>query len=168
VFAINKPTRADFRELIALAAPIAAVWVGIMLMGVVDSIMAGHYSALALASIAVGNLFFWSIFVFAGGVLFALDPLVAQAVGAGDREAITLGLERGLVLSVLLSAVAVPLLFLAGPALHVLRQPGDVIPGATLYVWIVSTSMLPLLLFTAVRQTLQAMETSRPSWRQQW
>jgi multidrug resistance protein, MATE family len=162
VFAINKPTRADFRELIGLAAPIAAVWIGIMLMGVVDSIMAGHYSALALASIAVGNLFFWSIFVFAGGVLFALDPIVAQAVGARDRETITLGLERGLVLSVLLSLVAVPLLFLAGPALRLLRQPADVIPGAALYVWIVSTSMLPLLLFTAVRQTLQAMEVVAP------
>lgn len=162
MFAANKPTRADFRELVGLAIPIVAVWVGIMLMGVVDSIMAGRYSAQALASVAVGNFYFFSVFVFAAGVLFSLDPLVAQAVGAGDRDAITLALERGLVLSVLLTVVTIPPLLLAGSVLRALKQPAEVIPGATLYVTIVGTSVLPLLVFTAIRQTLQAMERVAP------
>jgi multidrug resistance protein, MATE family len=162
VFAINKPTRADFRELLGLAAPIVAVWVGIMLMGVVDSIMVGRYSAQALASVAIGNFYFFSVFVLAGGILFALDPIIAQAVGAGDRETVTLGLERGLVLSVVLAFAAIPLLLAAGPAFRALRQPAEIIPGATVYVTIVGTSMLPLLAFTAIRQTLQAMEVVAP------
>lgn len=162
MFAVNKPTRADFRELITLATPIVAVWVGIMLMGVVDSIMVGRYSAQALASVAIGNFYFFSVFVLAGGILFALDPLVAQAVGAKDPPAITLALERGLVLSVLLAVATIPLLLAGGPVLRGLRQPADVVPGATLYVLVVGTSMLPLLVFTALRQTLQAMEIVAP------
>lgn len=162
MFAVNKPTRADFRELLALAAPIVAVWVGIMLMGVVDSIMAGRYSATALASVAIGNFYFFSVYVLAGGILFALDPIVAQAVGAGDRETISLGLERGLILAVVLALVAFPLMLAGGPLFRLLRQPAEVIPGAALYVTVVGTSLLPLLLFTAVRQTLQAMEIVRP------
>ncbi len=162
MFAVNKPTRADFRELIGLATPIVAVWVGIMLMGVVDSIMVGRYSAQALASVAIGNFYFFSVFVLAGGMLFALDPLVAQAVGANDRPAISVALERGLVLSVLLAIATIPLLLAGGPVLRALRQPADVIPGATLYVLVVGTSMLPLLVFTAIRQTLQAMEIVAP------
>lgn len=162
MFAVNKPTRADFRELTGLATPIVAVWVGIMLMGVVDSIMAGRYSAHALASVAIGNLYFFSVFVLAGGILFALDPLVAQAVGANDRPAIRIALERGLVLSVLLAVATIPLLLAVEPVLRALRQPADVISGATLYVLVVGTSMLPLLVFTAIRQTLQAMEIVAP------
>ena len=162
MFAVNKPTRADFRELISLATPIVAVWVGIMLMGVVDSIMVGRYSAQALASVAIGNFYFFSVFVLAGGILFALDPLVAQAVGAKDPPAITIALERGLVLSVLLAVAMIPLLLAGGPVLRALRQPADVVPGATLYVLVVGTSMLPLLVFTALRQTLQAMEIVAP------
>ncbi|HUF65125.1 MAG TPA: MATE family efflux transporter [Gemmatimonadaceae bacterium] len=159
---VSKPTRADFRELIGLATPIVAVWVGIMLMGVVDSIMVGRYSAQALAAVAIGNFYFFSVFVLAGGILFALDPLVAQAVGANDRPAISIALERGLVLSVVLAVATIPLLLAGGPVLRALRQPADVIPGATLYVLVVGTSMLPLLVFTAIRQTLQAMEVVAP------
>ena len=44
------PTRAELRELLALAAPVVAVQVGLMLMGVVDSIMVGAISAAALAA----------------------------------------------------------------------------------------------------------------------
>jgi multidrug resistance protein, MATE family len=162
MFAVNRPTRADFRELLGLAAPIVAVWLGIMFMGVVDSIMAGRYSAVALASVAIGNFYFFSVFVLAGGILFALDPIIAQAVGAGDRETITLGLERGVILSVLLAVAAIPLMLLGGPLFRLLRQPAEVIPGATLYVTVVGMSMLPLLVFTAIRQTLQAMEVVAP------
>ena len=35
------------------------------------------------------------------GVLFALDPIVAQALGAGDELAVRRGLQRGLVLALL-------------------------------------------------------------------
>jgi MATE family multidrug resistance protein len=157
-----RPTRADFRALIRLAVPIVAVWVGIMLMGVVDSIMAGHYSAQALAAIAIGNFYYFSVFVFAAGILFSLDPLVSQAVGANDPEEIATALERGLLLSVLLSVATIPLLLAAAPVLRALRQPAELVPGASLYVLIVATSTLPLLVFTAVRQTLQAMERVAP------
>ena len=51
----SKPTRNDFRELIALATPIVVVQVGLMMMGVVDTIMIGRLSADGLAATALGN-----------------------------------------------------------------------------------------------------------------
>jgi len=157
-----RPTTADFRALISLAIPIVAVWVGIMLMGVVDAIMVGRYSPQALAAAALGNFYFFTVAVFAMGVLFVLDPLVSQAVGARDTPAITRAVHRGFALSVALGVPLLGLLFLVSPVLRALRQPADVVPGATTYVLVTSASLLPLLLFTVLRQTLQAMERVAP------
>jgi multidrug resistance protein, MATE family len=42
--------------MLRLALPVAAVQLGIMAMGVVDTIMVGHLSPAALAAVALGNL----------------------------------------------------------------------------------------------------------------
>jgi len=63
-----------------------------MTMGVVDIMMVGHYSGVALAAVALGNLYFFGAIIFGWGVVMALDPVIAQAVGAGDD----LGVSRGL------------------------------------------------------------------------
>jgi len=41
-----------------LALPIVLAQVGLMLMGVVDTLMVGRVSAVALAAVALGNLYF--------------------------------------------------------------------------------------------------------------
>ncbi|RPI60749.1 MAG: MATE family efflux transporter, partial [Lysobacterales bacterium] len=76
----HKPTRADFRALLRLAGPLVLIHVGTMLMGVVDTVMVGRVSPAALASVALGNMYFFAISIFGMGVLFALDPIVAQAL----------------------------------------------------------------------------------------
>ena len=68
--------------------PVAAVQVGMMFMGVVDTVMVGHFSARDLAAVALGNLYFFTAVVFPMGLLMSLDPVVSQAVGAGDRSAV--------------------------------------------------------------------------------
>ena len=77
--------------MVRLALPVVIIQVGMMAMGVVDTIMVGHISAQALAAVALGNLYFFSLAVFAMGTLMVLDPVVAQAVGAGDEPAIARG-----------------------------------------------------------------------------
>src|SRR6185436_15619375 len=111
------PTRADLLALLRLAAPIVLIQVGSMLMGVVDTIMVGRVSAAALAAAALGNLYFWIISGLGIGVLMALDPIVAQALGARDELAVTRGVQRGLVLSVLVAMPLSLLLTTVGPVL---------------------------------------------------
>ena len=148
-------------ELIRLALPIVAVQVGLMGMGVVDSIMVGRLSAAALAGVALGNVYFYACAVFGMGTLFALDPLVAQAVGARDEVSVTRALQRGLLLSLALTVPISLLLLTVHPALVVLGQPADVIPIASGYVWREIPGILPFLAFTVLRQTLQALGRMR-------
>src|SRR5688500_13500900 len=112
-----RPTRETLRELLALALPVVTVQVGLMTMGVADSVMVGHISPAALGGVALGNVYFFAVSVFGMGVLMALDPVVSQAVGARDEPAIARGLQRGIVLSLVLSAPASLLLLATGPFL---------------------------------------------------
>lgn len=157
-----RPTVAELREMARLAAPIVLVNVGMQAMGVVDSMMLGRVSAAALAAGALGNFYFYVTAIIGIGVLMALDPVVAQGVGAKDEVAIARGVQRGLLLTVLV-AVAVSLSFLAaGPVLRALRQPAEVTPLAVSYVLWSIPGMLPFFAFNMMRQVLQAFTALRP------
>jgi multidrug resistance protein, MATE family len=155
------PSRDEALELWRLALPVVVVQVGLMTMGVVDSIMVGHLSAAALAAVALGNLYFFNLCMFGLGVLMSLDPVVAQAVGAGDDDAIARGMQRGLVLAALLTIPLSLVLFTAGPVFRALGQPADVVPDAVGYVWREIPGVFPLLAYTVFRQSLQAMGAMR-------
>ena len=111
------PQRDDLDRLWALAVPVVVVQLGMMLLGVVPVMMVGHVSATHLAAAALGNLYFAWLGLLAWGTLMSLDPLVAQAHGAGDGEGVARAVQRGLVLAVGLSVVTVPLFLPARPVL---------------------------------------------------
>lgn len=150
------------RTLLELAIPIITVQVGLMFMGVVDTVMVGHLSSTALAAVALGNLFFFALTIFAMGTLLALDPLIAQAVGANDPRAITRAVQRGLILCLALSVSTSCLLPFSGPVLRLLKQPAAVVPVSSLFINTIIPSVLPMLGFVVLRQTLQAMGRIAP------
>jgi MATE family multidrug resistance protein len=154
--------RAELAAMTRLAAPVVLVQVGLMAMGVADTIMVGRVSATALAAAALGNLYFFNVSIFSVGTLMALDPLVAQAVGARDDAAIARAIQRGLVLAVLLSALSTLALLPTAQAFAALRQPPEIIPDAAGYVRISIWGIVPFLAFIVLRQSLQAMHRVAP------
>src|SRR5581483_5538037 len=156
------PAAAELEDLLRLALPVVVVQVGLMAMGVVDSIMVGHVSATALASVALGNLYYFGVTIFGMGVLLALDPVVSQAVGARDEPAIARGVQRGLALALALSPPTALLLLTAGPFLRWAGQPAEVVPWAATYCTLTIPGVLPFFVFIVFRQTLQALGRMRP------
>jgi len=145
-----------------LAAPIVLVNVGMQSMGFIDTLMLGRVSATALAAGALGHFYFFVTAIVGIGVLMALDPVVSQAIGAKDQVALARGVQRGALLTLLITA-AVALTFLpAGPVLRLLRQPEEVVPLATGYVLFAIPGLLPFFAFNMSRQVLQAMRRLRP------
>jgi MATE family, multidrug efflux pump len=156
------PGRADLESLLSLALPVVVVQVGLMAMGVVDTLMVGHVSAADLAATALGNLYVFGLLAFGMGSLMALDPIVSQAVGAGDGPAVARAIQRGLLLAAVLTG-PLSLLFLPAEWLfRTLRQQPEVIPIATGYCKVSIPGVLPFLCFVVLRQTLQAMRRLRP------
>lgn len=156
------PRREDLRATVRLALPVVVIQVGMMAMGVVDTIMVGHLSAQALAAVALGNLYFFGLAIFAMGTLMVLDPVVAQAVGAEDEPAIARGIQRGLLLAGMLTVPAVVLLLAAAPFMILARQPADVVPLASGYAVRLIPGVLPFFVFVVFRQSLQAMRLTSP------
>jgi MATE family multidrug resistance protein len=141
---------------------VVTVQVGMMMMGVVDSIMVGRVSPEDLAGVALGNLYFFCSTVFGMGVLLALDPVISQAVGAGEQEGVARGLQRGALIALGLSLVTTVLFLPARPLLIWLRQPGEVVPIAVGYALSSIPGIFPFYLYIVLRQTLQAMGSVAP------
>jgi MATE family multidrug resistance protein len=154
--------RQELAAMWRLAVPVVTVQVGMMLMGVVDSMMVGRVSATALAGAALGNVYFFAVAIFGVGTLMALDPVIAQAVGARDDVAVARGLQRGLVLAVLLGVPASLLMLPGEPILRLARQPEEFAPLAAAYAAVQVFGVLPFYLFVVLRQTLQALHRVRP------
>ena len=153
---------AEARSLARLAVPVATAQLGMMLLGTVDSIMVGHVSREALGAVTLGHVYTMASMVFGFGVMLSMDPLIAQAHGAQNRDAVRFWLQRGMVMAGVLAVLIVLSFLAAGPILRSLRQPPEVVPDAVRYIWVCAPGIPGLCLFFVLRQTVQAMSIVRP------
>ena len=149
--------RQELPPLIRLAVPIVVGELGWMTMGVVDTMMVGHLGKEALGGVAIGSSFFYTIAVFAMGLLLGLDTLVSQAFGAGRMDDCHHSLISGLWLAGLASVPLVAVVFVAIYPLHWLEVQPAVLAEAGPYLNAIAWSLPPLLFFTALRRYLQGM-----------
>ena len=111
-----------------LAAPLVLAELGWMAMGIVDTMFVGRVSADAIGAVSLGTMIFYTIAIFASGLLLGLDTLVSQAFGAGDRDDCHHSLVNGIWLALFLIPgdgavwVVVPLLARFGIDAGVLRD----------------------------------------------
>jgi MATE family multidrug resistance protein len=125
--------------------------------------MLGRVSKEALAAGAMGSAVSFGILAMPMGLLMALDPLVAQAYGAGDRERTARHVARGVVAALYLSLPVCLLVGGIGPYLGLLGQQPELVPLASQYLWALVPGIPAFLLFLTLRQTLQAMSIVRPA-----
>jgi MATE family multidrug resistance protein len=132
-------------------------------MGTVDMKMSGALGAKALGAVALGHMWGVAAAIIAWGAARALDPVVAQARGAGDTRAAGLGLTRGLAMAAVLGVPVVGLYAFADRGLAALGQPHDLIPTAAAYCRALIPGLPAILAFAIVRNFLQALGVVRPA-----
>lgn len=153
----------ELRTLAALSAPIALAQVGQMTMGIVDTLMVARVGVESLAAVAISSTWVWSSGSLAQGIVQGMDPLVSQAHGARDGEAVALAFQRGLVMAVLVSFPLMALWLTTESALVALGQDPEVARLAGDYMIARLPSALGFLLFTAQRQYLAGRGITRPA-----
>ncbi len=153
--------RHEFVALVRLGWPVVISQVGFMLMGVVDTVLVGRYAPHALAGVALGNTWSFAWIIFGRGMAAGVDPLITQAIGAGDERAFHRSLATG---AVLMTMMAVPITAMHGLAswgLRLIGEPESAIPIAQGFAWAVAPSVIALLLEALWRHGLQARSSMR-------
>lgn len=151
----------EFRELIKLAAPLAAAQAGLQLMGLVDVAVLGRFGARELAASGIGNAVFFAVSIVGIGIVLGIDPIVSQAVGAGDLMRARRALWQGVWLSAVVTAALTVVLVLCAAALPIIGAP-QLLRPARIFLLIRTLSLLPMLLFVAGRAYLQALKKTMP------
>lgn len=154
--------RYEIRALFRLALPLAAAQAGNQLMSVVDVAVLGRYSARDLAASGLANAFYFAVSVIGMGIVFGLDPLISQAIGAGDRVRARRVLWQGVWLALIVGGVLTIPLLVAPALMAPFGVEQELIEPSTAYLLIRTTSLAPFLLFLVVRSYLQALHITRP------
>ena len=148
----------DLIELLRLAGPVVLSRLGIMVMGLTDAIVVGHYSAAQLGFHAMA----WaptSIFVTVTvGLLVGTQVMGSRAMGAGKPHEVGAVLRRGVVYSLWLGLAGSVLLALAGPLLlHHVGIDKALADGSTAPLIVFSLSMIPYAVSVALSFWLEGL-----------
>jgi len=156
--------RSEFRPTLRLAIPLVLAELGWMSMAIVDTMMVGRLpnSALAISAVSLGGILVHTLAFFGLGLLIGLDTLVSQAFGAGQREDCHRSLVHGIYLSLVLTPVLMAPVWFFDSLLRSLNIPPEIISLTVPYSKALAWGTLPLLLYFAVRRTMQGMNIVRP------
>ncbi len=154
--------RKEIGPMLRLATPLALTELGWMVMGVVDTIMAGRLNAAAVGAGTLGNMLFYPIAICGAGMLLGMDTLVSQAFGAGDARDCRRSLVNGLWLAVAVSPPIWVVLLLLIPALRVSGVNPNVFAQFKPYLVALLWGIPPLLFYAAFRRYLQAVNLVQP------
>jgi MATE family multidrug resistance protein len=152
----------EVRALLAIAWPMIIAQLAQMGTGVVDTIMAGRYSATDLAAIAIGYNIWLPVFLLFIGTMLGATVIIAQDFGAGRVQAIRDSLPQALWLALALGLVAGPLCWSTEPLLNLLSLDALTHQKSLDYLQAVAFGMPAAAVFQALRCHTQGIGILRP------
>jgi len=152
---------AELRATLALAAPLAAANLAQMAMAVTDIVMVGRLGAMPLAAAGLGGMLYFTGGVMLQGILTAVAPLAAHALGAGDRAAAGRIAGAGLVLALLLAAPFIAGLTNLDRLLHALGYDPTLAAEIGRFLRAIAWGGPAFLGFAVLRSLLAALSRTR-------
>ena len=144
-----------------LAAPVIMGMLGHTIVGLVDNLMVGQLGAAELAAVSLGNSFFFVAMSIGIGFSTAITPLVAEADSEHNFSRGKSAFKHGFVLCSLLAIVLFVLILLAKPLMYMMDQPQEVVVLALPYLDIIAISLVPLIIFQALKQFSDGMSLTK-------
>lgn len=165
----DETTGSGLSALLALAAPVVGSRLGIMAMGLVDTVVVGRHSAAEVGYHALAWAVTGVVLTTALGLLSGVQVMTSQAIGEG-READTGAiLRRGLAYAFWISVAAAVFLALAGgPMLHAFGLAPALADGATPVLMVQAVSLVPIIVADAGLFWLEAHGRALPGTAAMW
>lgn len=145
------------KELILFAIPLIIGQVGQMLFSIGDTFVAGKFSTIALSSIGVGSAIISPAIMFGVASCFSISAVASRLSGEGhsikESDVFTTGLSMSLIFGLLITSF----LFFGAPLIKFIGLNDEISFNVQSYVKVVSFSVIPALLYQAIKEFLQAM-----------
>ena len=114
-----------------------------------------------MAAVSLGNSFFFVAMSIGIGFSTAITPLVAEADSEHNFSRGKSAFKHGFVLCSLLAIVLFVLILLAKPLMYMMDQPQEVVVLALPYLDIIAISLVPLIIFQALKQFSDGMSLTK-------
>ncbi len=148
--------KSDILPLVRLGLPLVGTAVAGFLVTMTDTLMLGWYNVTALAASTLAGSLWFILFILGAGFGFAVMPVVASAVAAGDETRARRVTRMALWLSAGFFLLVFPLLWFSRPVLDHIGQQPVVAQGVEAYLRIAGFGMLPALIVAVLRSYLSA------------
>ena len=163
------PIRDDLVRLLRLAAPVVVSRLGVMTMGLTDTVVVGRYSAIQLGYLALAWAGASAVFGATLGLLSGVQVMASRALGEGKPHATGAVLRRGLSYSIWVGLGTAGLIGLGGPpALAALGLKGDLARGAAAPMVILAVSMPSFAVSVAASSWLEGLGRMTPPMVLMW
>lgn len=160
--------RSEYGAVWRLGWPLALAQLGIMLAGVVDTLMVGRVSVEALAACALANMYHWTFMSIGMGIVMGIDAQVSQAHGRRDGEAAGRALQRGLILAIAASIPVTIALLFTEEGMLLLGQTPEIARLAHSYNLYKLPTTFCFLTYGAIKQFLQGRGVVKPASVVMW
>ncbi|HTK34075.1 MAG TPA: MATE family efflux transporter [Caulobacteraceae bacterium] len=161
--------RRDLAELVRLAVPIVTTRLGVMAMGLTDTVVVGRYSSTELGYMALGWAPTAVVLTTGMGLLSGVQVMTARRVGEGRGAEAGAVLRRGLADALVIGAGSTLLLLVLGPAfLQGAGMAPDLAEGAARVLRIFSLSMTVSMLGVVCSSWLEALGRPRQAMAAMW
>jgi MATE family multidrug resistance protein len=157
----RSPIAAEIRATCAVAAPLAAANLAQMAMHVTNAVMVGHLGAVSLAAAGLGAALYSTLLMTSQGVLTAVSPLAAHAIGADDHPTLGGVAGAGLIVAALLAAPVIAILTAFPVLLAGLGYDPELIAGIGIYLRAIAWGAPAFLGFAVLRFLLVAAFRAR-------
>ena len=151
----------EFKYNWKLAAPVMLGMLGHTFVSFVDNIMVGQIGTAELAAVSLGNSFMFIAMSLGIGFSTAVTPLIAEADSANNFKQAKSTFKHGLFLCTFLGIVLFLGVYFAKPLLYLMQQPQEVVALAIPYLDLVAFSLIPLIVFQALKQFSDGMSMTR-------
>ncbi|HQF42166.1 MAG TPA: MATE family efflux transporter [Ignavibacteriaceae bacterium] len=163
LFNIFQKYKDDIISTFKLAYPVMIGQLGIIMMGVVDSIMVGSLGSIQLAAASLGNSLVFLILIIGIGSSAVVTPLIAILLGAKRISECGVYFRQSLFVNIVISIVMIAVIFIGINFLGYLNQPTEVIKYAVIYMGIVGLSALPLMIYQTYKQFIEGFSIMKPA-----
>lgn len=150
-----------FKTTFALAYPVVLSQLGQVLVGVADSMMVGRLGAVPLAAASLANSIFFVIMMFGMGISMGITPLVSIAEGKGKSKRIGHLFQHGLWINISTALLLTVVIVGLAQGLHFLNQPEEVVKLTIPYLFIITASLLPFMIFQSFKQLAEGLSQTK-------